>query len=43
MLRLTKVQIGKTIRELYEILSKGHDLEKRKGGCYFEEIIVLLF
>lgn len=43
MLRLTKIQVGKTIRELYEILSKGHDLEKRKGGCSFEEIIVLLF
>lgn len=43
MLRLTKVQIGKTIIELYDILSKGHDLEKRKGGCSFEEIIVLLF
>lgn len=43
MLRLTKVQIGKTIRQIYERLSNGHKLEKRKDRCHFEEIIALFF
>ena len=42
MMQLTKVQMGKTIRYIYEILSNGHKLEKRKDRCHFEEIITLL-
>lgn len=38
ILKMTKVQIGKSIRKIYNIFSTGHWLEKRNNHYSFEEI-----
>jgi hypothetical protein len=38
ILRKSKIQMGKSIRKIYNIFSKGHWLEKRKNGYSFENI-----
>lgn len=38
ILRKSKIQMGKSIRKIYNIFSKGHWLEKRKNGYSFEDI-----
>ena len=43
MLRLTKIQIGIKLRKIFDILSIGHWLEKRKNKVSFEELLFVLF
>jgi len=38
ILRKSKVQMGKSIRKIYNIFSKGHWLERRKNSYTFENI-----
>ena len=41
ILRKSKIQMGKSIRKIYNVFSKGHWLEKRKNSYSFENIYAI--